>query len=57
MFWDVLNFKVGLNCVNMTEEAVSRKKIIERSLKKTKLSTTEIEKLLLAYETTVVRKF
>ena len=41
----------------MTEEAVSRKKIIERSLKKTKLSITEIEKLLLAYETTVVRKF
>ena len=37
----------------MSEEK-TRKKIIERCLKKTKFSTTEIQKLLCAYESTVV---
>ena len=37
----------------MSEEK-TRKKIIERCLKRTKFSTTEIQKLLCAYESTVV---
>ena len=41
------------SCSTMTEEK-TRKRIIEKCLKRTKFSEVEIEKLLCAYEDTVV---